>query len=74
MVMEFCGNGSLYDVLNKKDLEFGWDKFFKFALEVCKGVQILHSNEPTILHRDLKTLNFLVCTSTPPPSMSVLSS
>eukprot|EP01122_Echinamoeba_exundans_P010444 TRINITY_DN3914_c0_g3_i1.p1 TRINITY_DN3914_c0_g3~~TRINITY_DN3914_c0_g3_i1.p1 ORF type:complete len:778 (+),score=208.17 TRINITY_DN3914_c0_g3_i1:126-2459(+) len=60
MVMEFCSRGSLYDVLNKKDFVFDWDRFFSLTREVVKGVEALHVNDPSVLHRDLKTLNVLV--------------
>jgi ankyrin repeat protein len=60
MVMEFCSRGSLYDVLNKKDFVFEWDRFFSLTREVVQGVEALHVNNPSVLHRDLKTLNVLV--------------
>lgn len=60
MVMEFCSRGSLYDVLNKKDFSMNWDQFFSLTKQVVKGVEALHRNNPSVLHRDLKTLNVLV--------------
>jgi len=60
LVMEYCSRGSLYDVLNDKTLEFGWDKAFKFALEILNAVLSLHSQKPQVLHRDLKSRNLLV--------------
>jgi tRNA A-37 threonylcarbamoyl transferase component Bud32 len=61
MVMEYCHRGSLYDVLRDESLEFGWDRFFHFAIEVATAVSELHRNN--VLHRDLKTLNLLVLSS-----------
>jgi len=61
IVMEYCSRGSLYHVLKDANLLIGWDEFFHMAVEACMGVHALHSHNPTpILHRDIKTLNFLV--------------
>jgi serine/threonine protein kinase len=51
MVMEHCARGSLYDVLNKKDLDLTWDRFFTFAKQSVAGVMALHKYNPAILHR-----------------------
>lgn len=58
--MEYCNRGSLYGILNNKNLEFGWKEFFKFAIETCRAIYQLHLNDPQIVHRDLKSMNFLV--------------
>ena len=60
MVMEFCKRGSLYDVLRDDSLDFTWDKFFDFSLQIAEAIKELHDHIPQILHRDLKTLNLLV--------------
>ncbi|KYQ99908.1 ankyrin repeat-containing protein [Tieghemostelium lacteum] len=60
MVMENCSRGSLYHVMNSDKYDIGWDKTFRFAIEMVKGIECLHKWEPPIFHRDLKSLNLLV--------------
>jgi len=60
MVMEYCSRGSLYHVLQNDKYDIGWDRTFRFALETVKGIETLHTWDPPIVHRDLKSLNLLV--------------
>jgi serine/threonine protein kinase len=61
LVMEFCEKGSLFNVLSKdKDLDLTWDLVFSMLEETVSGIVALHNFNPSILHRDLKTLNVLV--------------
>jgi serine/threonine protein kinase len=60
MVMEFCPHGSLYDLLRSPDFVMTWEHFFTFAIETTAGLAVLHKAKPSILHRDMKTLNLLV--------------
>jgi serine/threonine protein kinase len=60
MIMEFCGRGSLYDVLNDKQLLLGWGHAFSFMKEMVLGMDYLHSCTPEIVHRDFKSLNLMV--------------
>lgn len=60
IIMEYLPRGSLYHVLQEKNLNFTWDQLFKTALEILRGLHFLHSHNPVVLHRDLKTLNLLV--------------
>lgn len=60
LVMEYCSNGSLYHLFQRKELEFNWTLYFRLALETVEGVLALHNHTPTIVHRDLKSLNLLV--------------
>jgi hypothetical protein len=63
MVMEFCSRDSLYHVMNRtnpRPYDIGWDKFFKFALQMTRGIECLHNWTPSIVHRDFKSLNLLV--------------
>lgn len=58
MVFEFCNNGSLQGVLRKEPLD--WNRFFRFSIQAVLGIASLHNWTPCILHRDVKSLNFLV--------------
>jgi len=60
LVMEFCSRDSLYHVMNSNKYTVGWDKFFKFAVQMTKGMECLHNWSPQIVHRDFKSLNLLV--------------
>jgi serine/threonine protein kinase len=60
MVMEFCEKGSLYNLLQDENVYIDWDIAFKMLEEICLGILALHNHTPSILHRDLKTLNVLV--------------
>lgn len=60
LVLEYCSGGSLFDQLSEPKLMFGWKEFLRFSQEMVRGVHALHSNEPQILHRDLKSMNFLI--------------
>jgi serine/threonine protein kinase len=58
--MEFCEKGSLFNVLKDPELPLSWDLVFSMLEETVAGIVALHSFNPPILHRDLKTLNVLV--------------
>jgi len=60
MVMEICTRGSLYGLLNSQQWHIGWDEFFIFAEQMFRGLIVIHTHKPQILHRDLKSLNVLV--------------
>lgn len=50
----------MYDVLNRTDLVLTWERCFKFAIDAVSAVKFLHTNDPPIVHRDIKSLNFLI--------------
>ena len=56
IVTEYCGNGSLADVIRKKTLT--WDMAARMLLDAATGMLYLHSRN--ILHCDLKSNNILV--------------
>jgi hypothetical protein len=49
LVMEFCGRGSVYDVLNDRKVEFSWRELLRFAMEMAHALDTLHNNDPQIL-------------------------
>jgi hypothetical protein len=63
MVIEFCSRDSLYHVMNRtspSQYDIGWDKFFRFSLQMTRGMECLHNWTPSIVHRDFKSLNLLI--------------
>ena len=60
IALELCELGSLFDVLrNTKLCLSGTDRNF-LALGCCRGLYALHSFNDNIVHRDIKSMNFLV--------------
>lgn len=59
IVLEFCHKGSLYDVLCT-DIKLSWSQCIQWFREIALGTDALHSSEPAIVHRDMKSLNLLV--------------
>ena len=60
IVTEFCEGGDLFHLLHKQDsVTLSWPQKLKILQEVAKGMHFLHSKE--YLHRDLKSLNILLC-------------
>eukprot|EP00339_Tiarina_fusa_P001328 CAMPEP_0117012958 /NCGR_PEP_ID=MMETSP0472-20121206/10781_1 /TAXON_ID=693140 ORGANISM="Tiarina fusus, Strain LIS" /NCGR_SAMPLE_ID=MMETSP0472 /ASSEMBLY_ACC=CAM_ASM_000603 /LENGTH=537 /DNA_ID=CAMNT_0004716133 /DNA_START=102 /DNA_END=1712 /DNA_ORIENTATION=+ len=60
LVMEYCSNGSLYHLFQRKELKFDWPLLFRLCVETVEGVLALHNHHPQVVHRDLKSLNLLV--------------
>uniref|UniRef100_A0A6B2L688 Protein kinase domain-containing protein n=1 Tax=Arcella intermedia TaxID=1963864 RepID=A0A6B2L688_9EUKA len=62
LVMEYCALGSLYHVLSssKTTFKMDWSFLFSMCKQTVEGLDALHSHQPQILHRDLKTLNLLI--------------
>ncbi|KAG8386371.1 hypothetical protein BUALT_Bualt03G0141900 [Buddleja alternifolia] len=60
IVVEYMPNGSLYDSLHGSGKPPGWVKRTRFALQVARAVQFLHSSNPPIIHRDIKSSNVLI--------------
>jgi len=59
IVTEFCNGGTAYDLLHEGGL-LTWDQKLKILLDVSSAMAYLHSVEPPIVHRDLKSLNLLL--------------
>ncbi|XP_042507055.1 serine/threonine-protein kinase-like protein At3g51990 [Macadamia integrifolia] len=60
LVVEFMPNGSLYDLLHSNPRPPGWSKRVRFALQTAKAVETLHSSNPPVIHRDIKSSNVLL--------------
>ena len=60
LVMEYMALGSLYKMLHKDKIELNWSNRLSIALQTAKSINYLHQLKPAILHRDIKSLNFLL--------------
>ncbi|EEF34441.1 Protein kinase APK1B, chloroplast precursor, putative [Ricinus communis] len=60
LVVEFMSNGTLYDVLHSNSRPPNWGRRIRLALQIAKGIDILHSQNPPIIHRDIKSANVLI--------------
>jgi len=61
LVMEFCPGGCVFDLLHERlDVDVSWKQKHKILLDTAEAMNYLHSFEPEIVHRDLKSLNLLL--------------
>jgi len=62
LVTEYLPFGSLYQFLQREDApkKLHWAMRIKILMDVAEGVAFMHSLQPQIMHRDLKTLNILM--------------
>lgn len=61
LVLEYCEGGSLFDLLhNRRDLVLSWAQRLKVLLDTTRAMDYLHTFEPPIIHRDLKSLNLML--------------
>lgn len=60
LVVEFMSNGTLYDVLHSNSRTPTWGRRIKLALHTAKAIDTLHSQNPPVIHRDIKSANVLI--------------
>jgi len=60
IISQFCEKGSLRDVLRNNQIHLPWRLRLKLAIGSLYGMQYLHSFDPPLIHRDIKSLNILV--------------
>lgn len=61
VVTEFCEKGNLFELLHSsKQIILNWEDKRRIAIEIAQGMNYLHSFDPPILHRDLKSMNILL--------------
>eukprot|EP01133_Synstelium_polycarpum_P004077 gene4077-4749_t len=60
MALEYVKCGSLYSILASSSIDISWGLRLQIASEIAKGMQHLHSHNPPIIHRDLKSPNILM--------------
>ena len=57
LVLPFCKLGSSEQLIGKTLTS---DELWKFILDVSSGLERLHSNQPQIIHQDIKPANILI--------------
>jgi serine/threonine protein kinase len=62
---ELCNRGSLRMVLNDKTVDLTWLKKLSLCVDVADGMLYLHTRNPPIIHRDLKSHNIFIIETTP---------
>ena len=60
MITEYMEHGSVKDVLEKTGGRIDWKLKIRLATDAALGMEYLHSCDPPIIHRDLKSSNILV--------------
>jgi len=60
IVSELCSLGSLRQVLDDRERTLSMDVRLSLALQVAEGMTYLHTQDPPIIHRDLKSHNIFV--------------
>lgn len=60
LVMEMCEHGSLYDYLHDTSQVVDYRRILNILTSIAEAMAYLHSNDPPILHRDLKSSNILL--------------
>jgi serine/threonine protein kinase len=61
--MELCPKGSVYNVLHRdssSECKIDWTLLLRMLLDASRGMHFLHSSNPPIIHRDLKSVNLLI--------------
>lgn len=57
LVLPYCKYGSSEQLIGKKHTE---EQMWKFIADVAAGLAKLHSNQPQIIHQDIKPANILI--------------
>lgn len=60
LVVEFMSNGTLYDVLHSSPRPPNWGRRIRLALQTATAIDTLHSSNPPVIHRDIKSANVLI--------------
>lgn len=59
MVMELVPHGTLYDFLRRPD-PIPWNMRIRIAYDIASAMHFLHSADPPLIHKDLKSPNILM--------------
>lgn len=58
--MEYCERGNLMVVLQDDTIELSFLSRLNLMIGIADGMSYLHSRNPIVIHRDLKSLNILI--------------
>jgi len=57
IITEYCAGGTLFEWLHeRRSFNITWKQKVKMALDIACGMNYLHTCDPPIVHRDLKSL------------------
>jgi TPR repeat protein/serine/threonine protein kinase len=65
MIVEFCPEGDLLHALRAGKLKNNDALCYKVAIDICSGMAFLHSQNPPLAHRDLRSPNILLMSLDP---------
>lgn len=60
LVVEFMSNGNLDQLLHSARPPPNWGRRIRFALQTAQAIHTLHSANPTVIHRDIKSANVMI--------------
>ena len=63
IIMEYMDRGSLYRLIHDESIQFTLEQISTICIDAARGVNYLHNLNPPIIHRDLKSHNFLMNSS-----------
>jgi serine/threonine protein kinase len=63
VVTEFVKQGSLRCILSNSSIKLKWEQKMLMLRGAAMGIHYLHTRQPSLIHRDLKSDNLLVCVS-----------
>lgn len=58
--MEYCEQGDLHSYLKRRRGQLRYAKLLSFMIQAATAVSYLHNHDRKIIHRDIKTKNFLL--------------
>ena len=59
-ITEYMPNGSLYNFLHVRKVKLPSRHSLNMSMQLADGVDYLHSRNPVVVHRDLKSLNVVL--------------
>lgn len=63
LLMEYCSKGQLVDILRQRQIPLTCNEVLPIFYQTCRAVAHMHSQNPPMIHRDLKLENLLISTN-----------